>query len=154
MLALYARLGSVAREPLSTMQGAPLAVQIPGYTVRPATEHDLDACNRRVSGKSTDLTVDTDGTVFSASDASGRAGHPLMSPDEASSGNGLFLFFRVDDSREGPEERTRARRPVRRGAPREPEHSKRGSSHSTIRTGILRHDQCASAVRARGNEPR
>lgn len=29
-LALYARLGFVAREPLSTMQGAPLAVQIPG----------------------------------------------------------------------------------------------------------------------------
>jgi predicted N-acetyltransferase YhbS len=45
-LALYARLGFVAREPLSTMQGAPLAVQIPGYTVRPATERDLDACNQ------------------------------------------------------------------------------------------------------------
>jgi hypothetical protein len=28
------------------MQGTPLAVQIPGYTVRPATEHDLDACNQ------------------------------------------------------------------------------------------------------------
>jgi predicted N-acetyltransferase YhbS len=45
-LALYTRLGFVAREPLSTMQGAPLAVQIPGYTVRPATEQDLDACNQ------------------------------------------------------------------------------------------------------------
>jgi predicted N-acetyltransferase YhbS len=45
-LALYTRLGFVAREPLSTMQGAPLAVQIPDYTVRPATEHDLDACNQ------------------------------------------------------------------------------------------------------------
>jgi predicted N-acetyltransferase YhbS len=45
-LSLYARLGFVAREPLSTMQGAPLAVQIPGYTVRPATERDLDACNQ------------------------------------------------------------------------------------------------------------
>lgn len=45
-LSLYARLGFVAREPLSTMQGAPLAMQIPGYTVRPATERDLDACNQ------------------------------------------------------------------------------------------------------------
>src|SRR5436305_863781 len=45
-LSLYARLGFVAREPLSTMQGAPLAVQIPGYTVRPATARDLDACNQ------------------------------------------------------------------------------------------------------------
>jgi predicted N-acetyltransferase YhbS len=45
-LSLYARLGFVAREPLSTMQGVPLAVQLPGYTVRPATERDLDACNQ------------------------------------------------------------------------------------------------------------
>ena len=45
-LSLYTRLGFVAREPLSTMQGAPLATQIPGYTVRPATERDLDACNQ------------------------------------------------------------------------------------------------------------
>lgn len=45
-LSLYVRLGFVAREPLSTMQGKPLAVQIPGYTTRPATERDLDACNQ------------------------------------------------------------------------------------------------------------
>jgi predicted N-acetyltransferase YhbS len=45
-LSLYARLGFVAREPLSTMQGSPLAVQISGYSVRLATELDLDACNQ------------------------------------------------------------------------------------------------------------
>jgi hypothetical protein len=45
-LSLYTRLGFVAREPLSIMQGAPLAVQMPGYTVRLATERDLDACNQ------------------------------------------------------------------------------------------------------------
>ncbi|WP_438039372.1 GNAT family N-acetyltransferase [Sorangium sp. So ce128] len=45
-LSLYARLGFVAREPLSIMQGAPLAVQVPGYSVRPAIERDLDACNQ------------------------------------------------------------------------------------------------------------
>ena len=45
-LSLYTRLGFVAREPLSTMQGSPLGVHIPGYSVRPATELDLDACNQ------------------------------------------------------------------------------------------------------------
>jgi GNAT superfamily N-acetyltransferase len=45
-LSLYARLGFVAREPLSTMQGVPPAVQIPSYAVRPATVRDLDACNQ------------------------------------------------------------------------------------------------------------
>ena len=45
-LSLYTRLGFVAREPLSTMQGSPLAVQIPGYSVRLATDRDLDACNQ------------------------------------------------------------------------------------------------------------
>jgi predicted N-acetyltransferase YhbS len=45
-LSLYTRLGFVAREPLSTMQGSLLAVQVPGYSVRPATELDLEACNQ------------------------------------------------------------------------------------------------------------
>jgi GNAT superfamily N-acetyltransferase len=45
-LSLYTKLGFVVREPLSIMQGQPLAVQIPGYIVRPATAADLDACNQ------------------------------------------------------------------------------------------------------------
>jgi predicted N-acetyltransferase YhbS len=45
-LSLYTKLGFMAREPLSTIQGQPLSVQIPGYTVRPATAGDLDACNQ------------------------------------------------------------------------------------------------------------
>lgn len=45
-LSLYTKLGFVTREPLSTMQGQPLGMQIPGYAVRPATADDLDACNR------------------------------------------------------------------------------------------------------------
>ncbi len=44
-LSLYARLGFVAREPLSTMQGPALGVRIPGYNTRPATELDLGTCN-------------------------------------------------------------------------------------------------------------
>ena len=52
-LALYATLGFEVREPLVTLQGPALAVQIPGYAVRQATEADLDGCDalcRRVHG--------------------------------------------------------------------------------------------------------
>lgn len=45
-LSLYAKLGFVTREPLSTMQGQPFAIQISGYSVRLATQADLDACNQ------------------------------------------------------------------------------------------------------------
>ena len=43
-LALYAKLGFVAREPLSVLHGTPPALSIPGRSVRPATEKDLDSC--------------------------------------------------------------------------------------------------------------
>jgi len=45
-LSLYTKLGFAAREPLSTIQGKPIAVQIPGYIVRPADLGDLSACNQ------------------------------------------------------------------------------------------------------------
>ena len=42
--------------------------------------------------------VDTDGTVLLCLHQWGAHGHPsLESPDEAPLGNGLLLFFRVDD---------------------------------------------------------
>src|SRR5437870_13113944 len=42
--------------------------------------------------------LDTDGTVLLCLHEWGAHGHPsLMSPDEAPPGNGLLLFFRVDD---------------------------------------------------------
>lgn len=44
-LALYSKLGFDAREPLSTIQGSPLGLTMPGTIVRPATEADLEACN-------------------------------------------------------------------------------------------------------------
>jgi predicted N-acetyltransferase YhbS len=44
-LALYARLGFTAREPLACMQGPPLGFRLDGATVRPATDADLPACN-------------------------------------------------------------------------------------------------------------
>jgi GNAT superfamily N-acetyltransferase len=45
-LSLYTKLGFDTREPLSTLGGAPLNVEIPGHAVRQANESDLDACNR------------------------------------------------------------------------------------------------------------
>ena len=42
--------------------------------------------------------LDSDGTVLLCLHQWGAHGHPsLMSPDTASPGNGLLLFFRVDD---------------------------------------------------------
>ena len=52
-LSLYTTLGFEVREPLVTLQGPPLAVQIPGHTVRRATEGDLadgNALCRRIHG--------------------------------------------------------------------------------------------------------
>src|SRR5919202_509154 len=45
-LSLYAKLGFTIREALAGIQGTPLRVTIPGYTVRQATEGDLRACNQ------------------------------------------------------------------------------------------------------------
>ena len=45
-LSLYAKLGFELREPCVTLQGRPLREQIAGYSVRAATESDLDACNK------------------------------------------------------------------------------------------------------------
>ncbi len=44
-LSLYTKLGFEVRESLVAMQGPPLALQLPGYTVRRATEGDIDECN-------------------------------------------------------------------------------------------------------------
>jgi predicted N-acetyltransferase YhbS len=44
-LALYAKLGFEAREPLACLQGPPLGVSPEGRAVRPATAVDVEACN-------------------------------------------------------------------------------------------------------------
>jgi GNAT superfamily N-acetyltransferase len=44
-LSLYTKLGFDPREPLSCMQGEPLNLQLPGYTVRAAVLDDVAACN-------------------------------------------------------------------------------------------------------------
>ena len=45
-LSLYAKLGFQVREPLACMQGAPIGIAVPGRSVRPAREADLESCNR------------------------------------------------------------------------------------------------------------
>ena len=45
-LSLYTKLGFDVREPLACIQGMALNTTLPGYTVRPAAETDLDGCNR------------------------------------------------------------------------------------------------------------
>lgn len=45
-LSLYTKLGFDTREPLSVLQGPPLGIEIAGHSVRPATEDDVDACNK------------------------------------------------------------------------------------------------------------
>jgi predicted N-acetyltransferase YhbS len=44
-MCLYAKLGFDVREPFAVMQGKALGLKVPGYTVRPATDADVYACN-------------------------------------------------------------------------------------------------------------
>lgn len=45
-LSLYTKLGFEVREPLATIQGTPLKKTIPGFSIRPATESDLESCSQ------------------------------------------------------------------------------------------------------------
>jgi predicted N-acetyltransferase YhbS len=45
-LSLYAKLGYDVREHLACMQGKPLRISVAGHVVRPATEADLESCDR------------------------------------------------------------------------------------------------------------
>jgi GNAT superfamily N-acetyltransferase len=45
-LSLYTKLGFDTREPISAMQGPPIKLATPGYSVRPASMSDLEDCNR------------------------------------------------------------------------------------------------------------
>src|SRR5439155_9526885 len=43
--ALYVKLGFAVREPLSVLQGDPLGIEVPGRSVRPATDADVAPCS-------------------------------------------------------------------------------------------------------------
>lgn len=44
-MCLYAKLGFDVREPFATLQGSPVGFELPGHTVRAATEGDIEDCN-------------------------------------------------------------------------------------------------------------
>jgi hypothetical protein len=89
-LSLYAKLGFDAREPISVMQGSPIAKPVEGCTVRTAALTDLDECDRLCesihghnrSGELLDgirqgsaLVVERDGRVTGYASAFGYFGH-------------------------------------------------------------------------------
>ena len=84
--------------------------------------------------------LDSDGTVLLCLHKWGAHEHPsLMSPDHGVPGNGLLLFFRVDDFDLGASKGTLSRQSVRRGTTPQFEHSNEGVL--APRSGrILRHD--------------
>ena len=85
---------------------------------------------------------DSDGTVLLCLHVWGAHEHPsLMSPYYGTPGNGLLLFFRVDDSTCASAD-TLFRHSARRGATRESEHSNQGVL-APRSARILRYDQCA-----------
>jgi GNAT superfamily N-acetyltransferase len=96
-LSLYAKLGFDVREPLSTLQGPPLGLAVLGYSVRPAKEGDLDACNKlclRVHGhdrrqelldatkQGTATVVEHDGRVTGYATLIGFFGHAVGETNE------------------------------------------------------------------------
>jgi len=121
-LSLYAKLGFVAREPLSIMNGDPIAHKIPGYTVRPMTNDDLDACSdvcRKVHGLDRagevhdalrwgrPLVVEHDGRITGYATSLGSSGHAvgetnteikaLVGAAPAYRGTGIFVPTRNAD---------------------------------------------------------
>ena len=96
-LSLYTKLGFAAREPLSTIQGKPISIQIPGYTVRPAIADDLSLCNHicmRVHGHNrggevhdaikhgTATVVEHNGRITGYATAIGFLGHAIGETNE------------------------------------------------------------------------
>jgi predicted N-acetyltransferase YhbS len=96
-LSLYASLGFRVREPLACMQGPPIQTEVPGRSVRPAREADLESCNRvsqRVHGhdrggevldairQGTATVVEHDGLVTGYATALAFFGHAVGETDD------------------------------------------------------------------------
>lgn len=96
-LSLYTKLGFDTREPLSILQGPALGIEIPGHAVRPASEDDLDACNKlclRVHGhdrrqellyaimQETATVVEYDGHITGYATEVGFLGHAVAESNE------------------------------------------------------------------------
>jgi N-acetylglutamate synthase-like GNAT family acetyltransferase len=111
-LALYTKLGFDVQEPLANFQGQALRLEIPGYTVRPANDKDLDVCNRlcqRVHGhdrgqelqraiqQGTATVVEHDGRITGYATLIGFFGHAVAESNEE-----LKALIGAADSFAGP----------------------------------------------------
>ena len=91
-LSLYTKLGYDVREPLACMQGKALGISIEGHVVRPATEPDIDNCNRlcrqvhghhregelrEAIGKGSATVVEHDGRITGYATVIGFFGHSV-----------------------------------------------------------------------------
>ena len=91
-LSLYTKLGFIAREPLACLQGSPINLRLADYSVRPATEADLESCNRlcrRIHGhdragelidaikQGTATVVEHDGSITGYATLIGFFGHAV-----------------------------------------------------------------------------
>jgi predicted N-acetyltransferase YhbS len=96
-LSLYTKLGFDTREPLSILQGPALGIEIHGHAVRPASEDDLDACDRlclQVHGhdrrqdllfaikQGTATVVEHDGRITGYATEVGFLGHAVAESNE------------------------------------------------------------------------
>lgn len=96
-LSLYTKLGFDVREPLSTLQGAPLRMELPGFPVRTASEADLAACNalclrvhgheraielRGAIGQGTASLVERNGRVTAYATLVGFFGHAVAETND------------------------------------------------------------------------
>jgi predicted N-acetyltransferase YhbS len=96
-LSLYTKLGFDVQEPLAQIQGTSLAIEIPGYVVRPATEADLAQCDRlclQVHGfdrnqelhqamqRGTATVVERDGRITGYATLIGFFGHAVSERNE------------------------------------------------------------------------
>lgn len=96
-LSLYAKLGFVVREPLAILQGQALGLELKGFSVRQATEGDVESCNklcRNVHGhdrsqellgaikQKTASVVDHDGRISGYATMIGFFGHAVAETNE------------------------------------------------------------------------
>jgi predicted N-acetyltransferase YhbS len=96
-LSLYAKLGFIVREPLAVLQGHALGLEVKGFSVRQATERDVESCNklcRNVHGhdrhhelldaikQKTASVVDHDGRISGYATMIGFLGHAVGETNE------------------------------------------------------------------------